>query len=404
MYQKRHVGLAVIVAVLLSYCELLSANGGQKKKEESKKSRPELVWQSGTVSRSEVPPPVIEDSSVYVVNGYALAKLNLNNGENHWVTELEGVAPDIYGDILVDDQSIYLRFGESLKRYDKSDGALQWSVAFEDSIDRFKLPLATSLVSQSQEHVFVGTRKNVLVVNKQQGKVSRTIAPEVPVNEISDQRLNMALGSDLADRVYVLTSYRRQESTVRGKLSAYDYTDGSLLWEFEVPYELAGLPEISLPTMQMANTSAFLLLMTGPAVLAVDAETGELAWEHLFYKNRTDINIGGLLFKHNNNLYASEGNRILKLDFQGQRKWETTIVSGFIENLFVVEDQAYFATGILPGDTAIHSIDIESGELIFSFAAQESGLFEGFTSSFDANGTFIVNMGSRSIYGYKLTQ
>jgi outer membrane protein assembly factor BamB len=112
------------VAVLLSSCELLSANGGQKKKEENKKSRPELVWQSGTVSRSEVPPPVIEDSSVYVVNGYALAKLNLNNGENRWVTELEGVAPDIYGDILVDGQSIYLRFGESLKRYDKLDGAL----------------------------------------------------------------------------------------------------------------------------------------------------------------------------------------------------------------------------------------------------------------------------------------
>jgi outer membrane protein assembly factor BamB len=189
--------------------------------------------------------------------------------------------------------------------------------------------------------------------------------------------------------------------TAQGRVAAYNLADRSLLWQHDLPFPLPHIVEFLLPTLQMTEVENNLLVMTGPAVIALDARSGKEAWRYLFYEDWTDIDVGNFLVYNNGSVYAGADARILKLDpSNGRKVWEAE-AGGLIDQLVAGDDNLYFSSSLTFSAT-IYSIDAETGKVKYQLNAPDSGVLGGFTSAFDVSNNYLVNIGRMKMYGYRL--
>lgn len=398
MKNKKGIGI-IVLAVLLSSCELLGIGGdGDKEDKKEQLPEPELMWESSFFGQSNTIPPIIEDSSFYFMGRYGFGRLSIAGEEGVWSKELKGIGTQAI-DLFTDKTKLYIRFEHSLEAYSKTDGTLLWNIAFEDTVKADRLVAGTSLTGQADTHVFVGTGEKLLIINKQQGVVEEVI-PEVPAGY--QARFISPLASKSGDKFYLLSSFRTSAG-VFGRVSAYSLTNKSLLWQNDLPFPLPHILYTQSATLQMAEAENNLVIMTGPAVIAFDTQTGQQAWSHLFYEGRTDIDVGNLLAYNNGSIYAGADARILKLDAAtGQKEWEVK-ANGLIERLFVVDGNLYFSAGngLSP---VVYSVDAGTGERNFQLSSPDGGLFAGFTPAFDASSRYLVVIGVTKVYVYQLPE
>lgn len=394
--------LCVGLLMAFTSCDLLGIE--EEIEKEKKTPQAELIWQKPAGSNFTGPPPLIEDSIAYVADRYGLAKLMLEDGNEHWRTEIGEIRPKILGKMLSDDNNLYVRFEQSVNAYSKLDGVQRWSIALEDSPEDAELAPGTSLLTQSKSHLFAGTREKLLIINKELGVIEQNIIPEVPAETISDMRLNVpVIAQSNGEVVYLLTSFKSQDNeVVQGRVAAYNPDDGSLIWDQILPYRLRHIGSFMSPYLQMAIRDEQLIIATGPGVVSLDVQTGEQRWSTLFVEGRTGINIGGLLYLDGNYVYIQAADRILKLSaVDGLKKWGINS-GGFIEHMFAVNTILYYGSSLPFDGLTIQAVSLETGNELYRISPPIDGILSGFTSAFDAVSEYLVNVGVANVYGYKL--
>ena len=406
MITNRYKLFLVSLLFFLASCDFFGL--GTENDDPPSQPQPELAWQVESFGDTNSPPPIIEGNNVFVTNQFVVASLNISDGEGQWSTELEGVSPRIYGDMLLDDNNLYLRFEKSVTAYDKTDGTERWTVAFNDSIPDLPVTSDISLMDDTDTHLYIGTRENLLIVDKQTGSVEQTITPDIPAETISNERFNIPVADGSADdRVYLLTSYEGDNTASNARIAAYNTSDGSLVWDELAPYPLPSVGSFRPSALQISYADDRIFLLTGPAVIALDVQTGSQAWEKLFVEDRADVNVGNLLVYNpiNNFLYAEAANRIYEIDvLNGNLEKSTNILgTGIIENMIVFDNTLYYSIGVSPFDIGIVAFDIERGSSKYSLSPDVE-FPNGFTSAFAANDRFLVNIGVNSIFGYELPE
>ncbi|HKK44925.1 MAG TPA: PQQ-binding-like beta-propeller repeat protein [Balneolaceae bacterium] len=401
------IPVILILALSASACDLLGIGGKDRNNAKEKSAKPRLVWKlENAVGSPFSPSPVIEDSSIYLSDGYDLVKLALHTGNLQWSAQFDAVSSDLLGNILIDGTAVYLRFEQSVKAYDKSDGSLMWKVSFEDSLFTSQLARSTSLVDQSGKRIFVGSRKELLIIDKSQEAIEQTIPVDMPGGTVADHCINVPKAGETGDRVYLLTSCEGQNSSwINSRLAAYRTADGSRLWKTMLPYQLPNTYSVGIPQIiQMREKAGQLIVMTGPAVLAYDKYSGEQDWEYQFYKGKTDINIGSLLAVNKDDILALADKRVIILSADNGREKQqiSTNLLGSERMVFKGGD-LYLSGGILPGDTFITVYDAKTGDNVYSLSPPEKGLIKGFTPAFDTDGEFTIDVGATSIYAYRVS-
>lgn len=394
--------LCVGLLMTVTSCSLL----GVEEEEELEMNTPqaELVWQKPAGSNFTSPPPIIEDSSAYILDRYGLAKRVLKDGNEQWRTDFEEIRPRVLGTKLLDVTSIYVRYEHAVSAYSKLDGVLRWSIALDDSLGDVELAPGTSLMTQSNSHLFIGTREKLLIINKEQGSIERAITPEVPVDTMSDMRFNVPVMSQAGvEVVCLLTSFKSQnDGVVKGRIATYNPEDGSLIWERILSNPLPQIGSFMSPYLQMGTSDEQLIITTGPEVLSLDVQTGEPLWNTLFVEGRTDIDVGGLLYLDGSYVYAQAADRILKLEVvDGSKIWETNS-GGFMERLFAVDKSLFLGTNLPFGGLIIQVVNLENGNELYRISPPQDGILNRFTSAFDAGNEYLVNIWVSNIYGYKL--
>lgn len=405
---RYHFLILLSCVFLLLSCDLLGIGDDDNEDEiKERDAQPELIWKQEIIPTNTNSYPLIEDSSAYIDLQFALRKISLKTGKGIWAFPYDVIGAKIMGNMLSDENTLYVHFKNFLKAFNKSDGTVKWKIDFGTDFDRLELAPGNSLLAQTEMQLFIGTRQKLLIVNKQQGSVEQTIIPQV-----SDgyQTLNVPVVSASDDQlVFLLTAFNSKNSvTTRGRLAAYNSSDGSVTWETFLPYTLSDISAFFVPKVQMVAAQGILAVLTGPAVVAFDATTGEQLWSYLFYENRTDIDIGSLLTYHHNSIYVAADPRILKFDLaDGHKIWEIS-ASGplyFTQRLFVDNGNLYFSAGSSPGlSVTLYSTDTKTGELNYQIPSPKSGLLAGFTTAFDVEGRYLVEVGRQQLYGYKLPE
>jgi outer membrane protein assembly factor BamB len=133
--------------------------------------KPQLVWEAALLGDLDSPPPVIEDSSVFIANSTGLARLSIADGSLKWETtfSLEDGRPQVIGKIISDQNHLYIRRANSISAYLKADGVQVWSTALDDTVRYNELSPGTVLLDQNSSQLFVTTRSELLIINKQDG-------------------------------------------------------------------------------------------------------------------------------------------------------------------------------------------------------------------------------------------
>ncbi|HET6528109.1 MAG TPA: PQQ-binding-like beta-propeller repeat protein [Balneolaceae bacterium] len=235
-----------------------------------------------------------------------------------------------------------------------------------------------------------------MIINKQ-GLIEYEVIPEVPGGYVN--QFNKPVVSKSGERLYVLSSYETS-SGVNGRVTAYSLASESLLWRKDLSFPLPHIVDFLAPILQLKEAGNKVVVMTGPAIIALNTKTGEPVWTYLFYEGRTDINAGSNLTSQKGYVYAVETTNLVKLDLDGREIWKIP-TGGLVERLFIADGNLYFSTGLLPQIITMHSVDARTGKLNYQFSSSDSGIEGSFSSAFDASDKYLVNIGLLKIYGYR---
>ena len=326
-------------------CNLTKSN---EEEEPVELPKPQLVWEAALYGYMDSPSPVIEDSSVFIANSIGLARLSIADGSLQWETtfSLESSRPQVIGKIISDQDHLYIRRANSISAYLKADGVQVWSTALDDTVRYNELSPGTVLMDQNSSQLFVTTRSELLIINKQDGRKELRIAPQVPATQVSPQQILVPIVSFTDDKLaYVLTSFQEQSSgKLKGLLSAFDAVNGNLLWNYPLPGTLPDDVLSRTPVLRLSQTANKLLALTGSGIFAVNATTGEPAWTYSFTE-QSNINLGKVLWNNETYVFAGLGDgRILKLStLDGTKVWETPTLGGLISEWMAETDgRLYF--------------------------------------------------------------
>lgn len=400
-------GILLVIASVS--CDLIKGNDEEEPVELPK---PQLVWEAPLLGDIESPPPVIEDGSVFIANSRGLARLSMADGSLQWETmfSLEDGRPRVIGKIISDQDHLYIRRANSVSAYLKADGVQVWSTALDDTVRYNELSPGTVLMDQNSSQLFVTTRSELLIFNKQDGREGQRIVPQLPATQVSPQQLLVPMVSFTDDKLaYVLTSFQEQSSGIlKGLLYAFDTVSKDTLWDYTLPGTLPDDVLSRTPVLRLSQTADKILALTGSGIFAVNAAKGEPAWTYSFTE-QSNINLGKVVWNNESFVIAGLGDgRIVKLStLDGTKIWETPTLGGLLSEWMAETDgRIYFSTSLLSINTSMRVLDSDSGEMLYAYSGSDFDIAspEGFTAAFNASGEYIINAGVLNVYGFRLPE
>jgi outer membrane protein assembly factor BamB len=182
-----------------------------------------------------------------------------------------------------------------------------------------------------------------------------------------------------------------------------DKSTGTLLWGYQIPHKLLNIGGIQMETGAHSEVCAVqddkVVFLTGQEAFALNRHSGQLLWT-VFFKE--DGFTSSMTVADNKVLCGSVANPTiyaLSLD-NGSLLWKTPTNLVSIHNIFSVKDgKIYFCDG-----AKLYVMDIQSGRILWSTFPPEYAQDNDatFLSSLAIGEGYMVNVGSKYVYGYQL--
>ena len=382
------LGLMLLLGAALAGCDVFDP------KPDGGSGRAEVVWtMPKTDPYDNHVQPIIDGDRAFVSTDGRLFALDLGTGEEQWSVQIGREAESLHAD----GDRLYLHVGGAVRAFEKATGRAVWTASLDDIGGS-----AFNKLADDGEHLYLGRRGAVQQIHRTDGTLSRRYVlsglPSVGQPE-TEGVFDVAVGEGLL--VAPVNQVVLGDSVaIRGGVYGFDTATGEERWRYEVPLLPRPGPYHSYPAVGAVGaviTGGLVVVSASSRMLALDAETGEVVWDHVFDPELSGVWVGPTV--------AGEGvyvgtvtQRAHRLDLHsGEIVW-SRLTDGSMQPTITVRDGRVYFTNNGWGELWV--LDEETGEPVWHGRPPGYGQTRALYLSPPAVGDeMMVIVGDQFVYG-----